>query len=52
MCNARRALVALASGALLKASVPNGERHPAQAIRQGDRIVASWSPTVQVVLTS
>ena len=44
--------VALPSGAVLKASVPNAERHPTQAIRQGDAVRARWSPTAQVVLTS
>jgi putrescine transport system ATP-binding protein len=42
----------LASGAMLKISASNTERHRDDAITWGDRAWASWSPTAQVVLTS
>ena len=42
----------LASGATLKVSVGNTERHRDHAIAVGERVRASWSPTAQVVLTS
>ncbi|MES2227338.1 MAG: polyamine ABC transporter ATP-binding protein [Pseudomonadota bacterium] len=42
----------LASGALLKVSAGNTERHHDHAIRHGDAVWAHWSPTSQVVLTS
>ena len=42
----------LASGAVLKISASNTERHRDQAIGVGDVAWASWSPTAQVVLTS
>ncbi len=42
----------LASGALLKVSAGNTERHHDDAIRHGDAVWAHWSPTAQVVLTS
>jgi putrescine transport system ATP-binding protein len=42
----------LASGAVLKISAGNTERHPDHAITWGDKAWASWSPTAQVVLTS
>ncbi|MEP7099867.1 MAG: ATP-binding cassette domain-containing protein, partial [Burkholderiales bacterium] len=44
--------LALASGAVLKISASNTERHRDDAIRAGDVAWASWSPTAQVVLTS
>ena len=42
----------LASGALLKVSASNTERHHDHAIAHGDSVWAHWSPTAQVVLTS
>jgi putrescine transport system ATP-binding protein len=42
----------LASGALLKVSAGNTERHRDHAIGHGDAVWAHWSPTAQVVLTS
>jgi len=42
----------LASGALLKVSTGNTERHQEHAIGHGDVVWAHWSPTAQVVLTS
>ena len=42
----------LASGALLKVSASNTERHHDHAIGHGDAVWAHWSPTSQVVLTS
>jgi putrescine transport system ATP-binding protein len=42
----------LASGAVLKISASNTERHRDHAITWGDKAWASWSPTAQVVLTS
>jgi putrescine transport system ATP-binding protein len=44
--------LALASGAVLKISTSNSERHRDDAVRLGDAAWASWSPTAQVVLTS
>jgi len=44
--------LALASGAVLKISASNTERHRDDAVRAGDVAWASWSPTAQVVLTS
>ena len=44
--------LALASGAMLKISASNTERHRDHAIGVGDVAWASWSPTAQVVLTS
>jgi len=44
--------LALASGATLKVSASNTERHRDHAIGVGDTVWASWSPTSQVVLTS
>ncbi len=44
--------LALASGAVLKISASNTERHRDHAIGVGDVAWASWSPTAQVVLTS
>jgi putrescine transport system ATP-binding protein len=44
--------LALASGATLKISASNTERHRDHAIGVGDVAWASWSPTAQVVLTS
>jgi len=44
--------LALASGALLKISTSNTERHRDDSLRVGDVAWASWSPTAQVVLTS
>ncbi len=44
--------LALVSGAVLKISASNTERHRDDAIRVGDVAWASWSPTAQVVLTS
>ncbi len=44
--------LALASGAVLKISASNTERHRDHAFRVGDVAWASWSPTAQVVLTS
>jgi putrescine transport system ATP-binding protein len=44
--------LALASGALLKVSMSNTERHRDHAIGVGDIAWASWSPRSQVVLTS
>ena len=42
----------LGSGALLKVSASNTERHHDHAIAHGDTVWAHWSPTAQVVLTS
>jgi putrescine transport system ATP-binding protein len=42
----------LASGATLKISASNSERHRDGALTWGDAAWASWSPTAQVVLTS
>jgi putrescine transport system ATP-binding protein len=42
----------LASGALLKVSAGNTERHQGHAMAHGDAVWAHWSPTAQVVLTS
>jgi len=44
--------LALASGAVLKISASNTERHRDHAIAVDDVAWASWSPTAQVVLTS
>jgi putrescine transport system ATP-binding protein len=44
--------LALASGAVLKISASNTERHRDDSLRVGDVAWASWSPTAQVVLTS
>ena len=44
--------IALPSGAVLKASVPNAERHPTRAIRRGDAVRARWLATAPVVLPS
>jgi putrescine transport system ATP-binding protein len=44
--------LALASGAALKISAGNTERHRAHPIGVGDTAWASWSPTAPVVLTS
>ncbi|MES2993495.1 MAG: polyamine ABC transporter ATP-binding protein [Pseudomonadota bacterium] len=44
--------LALASGAVLKISASNTERHRDHAIAVGDAAWAHWSPTAQVVLTS
>ncbi|MES2099292.1 MAG: polyamine ABC transporter ATP-binding protein [Pseudomonadota bacterium] len=44
--------LALASGAVLKISASNTERHRDDALRAGDVAWANWSPTAQVVLTS
>jgi putrescine transport system ATP-binding protein len=43
--------VALASGAVLKASEANTERHRDAEITWGESVWASWSPTAHVVLT-
>jgi putrescine transport system ATP-binding protein len=43
--------LALASGAVLKVSQANHERHADQPLTWGDAAWASWSPTAQVVLT-
>ena len=45
-------LLLLASGALLKVSAGNTERHHDHAIGHGDTVWAHWSPTAQVVLTA
>ena len=42
----------LASGALLKVSMANTQRHHEDAPTWGDSVWASWSDTAQVVLTS
>ncbi|HZT56765.1 MAG TPA: TOBE domain-containing protein, partial [Burkholderiaceae bacterium] len=42
----------LPSGAVLKVSTGNTERHRDHAIAVGDAAWASWAPTAQVVLTS
>ncbi len=42
----------LASGAVLKISASNTERHRDHALAPGDTAWASWAPTAQVVLTS
>ncbi|KQW36640.1 ABC transporter ATP-binding protein [Rhizobacter sp. Root404] len=44
--------LALESGAVLKISAGNTERHRDHAIAVGDTAWAHWSPTAQVVLTS
>ena len=44
--------LALASGAALKVSASNTERHRDHAIGVGDAAWASWSPAAQVVLTA
>ena len=44
--------LALASGAVLKISASNTERHREHAVHVGAIAWASWSPTAQVVLTS
>ena len=44
--------LALASGAVLKISAGNTERHCDDPVRAGDIAWASWSQTAQVVLTS
>jgi putrescine transport system ATP-binding protein len=44
--------LALASGAVLKISTSNTERHRDDPLGVGDVAWASWSPTAQVVLTS
>ena len=41
----------LPSGLALKVSQGNTERHPDDALRQGDEAWAWWSPSAQVVLT-
>jgi putrescine transport system ATP-binding protein len=41
----------LASGALLKVSQSNTERHPDDALSWGDEAFAWWSPSSHVVLT-
>ncbi len=43
--------LALASGATLKVSQSNTDRHRDDALTWGDTAWASWSPTAQVVLT-
>jgi putrescine transport system ATP-binding protein len=43
--------LALASGAVLKVSQSNQERHAENPLTWGDTAWASWSPTAQVVLT-
>jgi putrescine transport system ATP-binding protein len=43
--------LALASGAVLKVSQANHERHAENPLTWGDAAWASWSPTAQVVLT-
>jgi len=42
----------LPSGAMLKVSQSNTERHPQDALTWGDTAWAWWSPTAPVVLTS
>ena len=44
--------LALASGAVLKISASNTERHCDDPLRAGDVAWASWSQTAQIVLTS
>ncbi len=44
--------LALASGALLKISQANTQRHRDDSLSWGDRAWAHWSPSAQVVLTS
>jgi putrescine transport system ATP-binding protein len=44
--------LALASGALLKVSQANTERHVDDALTWGDRAWAHWSPSAHVVLTA
>jgi putrescine transport system ATP-binding protein len=44
--------LALASGAMLKVSESNTERHRDKPLTWGDTAWASWSPTAQVVLTA
>ena len=41
----------LASGASLKVSTNNSERHQEDPIRTGDKVWAHWSPSAHVVLT-
>jgi len=41
----------LASGAMLKVSVANTQRHRDEAFTWGDSVWAQWSPTAHVVLT-
>lgn len=41
----------LASGAVLKVSLANTERHPDEVLRWDDEAWASWSDSAQVVLT-
>jgi len=41
----------LASGALLKVSMANTQRHRDDAITWGDQVWAHWSDSAQVVLT-
>jgi putrescine transport system ATP-binding protein len=43
--------LALASGAMLKVSQSNSERHPEDQLTWGDTAWASWTPSAQVVLT-
>ena len=43
--------LALASGAVLKVSQSNVERHPEDQLTWGDEAWASWTPSAQVVLT-
>jgi len=43
--------LALASGAVLKVSQSNIERHPEDQLTWGDEAWASWTPSAQVVLT-
>ena len=44
--------LALASGAMLKVSQANTERHSEAALTWGDRAWAHWSPSAAVVLTA
>ena len=44
--------LALASGAMLKVSQANTERHVDDALTWGDRAWAQWSPSAHVVLTA
>ncbi len=43
--------VQLASGAMLKVSMSNTQRHRDEAYTWGDKVWAHWSPTAHVVLT-
>ena len=43
--------LALASGAVLKVSQGNVDRHPDDVLSWGDTAWASWAPNAQVVLT-